>query len=683
MRTLTVTLQAAQAATSFRPYVRLTTRPATAAADRINPAQGPVPASTDTAACCAGGGALSVFALHAGRVQVTPYAGTPPVAGGVQTLWVDNGTLIAAAQLGSSQAVATAVPSNGFITVHTGTAGSMASATGENVFSSGMVAQAIACAYAPDGRLFVVAACTATLRVFVRIAPNSYTSYQLNYPPAATGQPQGVAACYTTAVTPGDLAVYLGQPNATLSQLVTALVGDGGLLAAGAFSALNPVLVTAPANLTSTPKTPGTTLYAAGACLLDTLRFTFYESFQNPNANVASKRAFQQIALTPQNVRDGYLAEPAPLPLDSPLPLGICRDATGTGATGNVYYANAATILYATPPSTIDRTARLLKATRVDDESGAHAAVLLDNADGSLTALAQSADTIGARLTLDFGYSTSAGSETSVPGAAPLWVSAVHAAACAGTRYLEFTAHDGWHLLAAWRPRRLYAWIPGQATTAQILQWILARAGLPFTPPTSPSVLLASKPAFNLKPGTSGAHAVHELLDQVPEVLLFTAAGAVLRLPQPTDPPVYAYTPSVHPVLASRLSQQPAPLNHVLLYGQARAGDTLPTLIAEAYDTTDANRIGSYPHIVHDRQVALANAAARAAVPLRKAGYITDAGEIATAPNAGLELWDAISITDAALSIAAVPYRVRTLHTEYDTHADGGVYTQSVGLMRL
>ncbi|HEY7293766.1 MAG TPA: hypothetical protein VH916_01950 [Dehalococcoidia bacterium] len=181
----------------------------------------------------------------------------------------------------------------------------------------------------------------------------------------------------------------------------------------------------------------------------------------------------------------------------------------------------------------------------------------------------------------------------------------------------------------------------------------------------------------------SGAQAVHELLDQVPEVLLFTASGASLRLSQSGDTSVYSYAPGGHAVLTARTSRYAQGLNHVLLYGKSTSTATAPTLIGEVLDASDAQRVADYPFPLHDMQVSTANAAARAAVPLRKAQMITDAGEIASAPNVGLELWDPIAITESFSGMNGATVRVRELRTLFDTLRDGGVYTQSVGLMNL
>lgn len=683
MRTLSTTLTAAQQASSAVPAVRLTRRRASAGEDRYTlsflAGSGSL---SDPYAVTACAGVLRMWAVHAGSVRVDYYQGSPPAFQGGGTRWTTADTLIAAAQMQSAPAnfaVVTATPGATSLSLRFSSSGDAGFGAAETLTLSGgpgYAVRAIACCFAPDGRVFVAVQGSQYITVFVRATNGTYTSF--TNAPDGHYTAYGIGCCYTTYGGAGDLAIYAagGYTGGGWSELVTLLFGDGALQATGTFSLHQTVLITKP-YVTGAGATPGTILSAGGICLADTFRATFFEDFQNPQMSLATKRNFAQTVLKAANVKAGYARDPQALPVDGAAVLKPAWDAQN----GVLYYANPANVYYGAAPVTQDLSVRVRRCTRTERENGASVDVLLDNSDLSLSALAQSAESIGDRLSLDFGCVTSAGAEYSV--SMPLWVSSVTASGAGDTRYAELTAHDGWQVLAAWRPRRLYAWLPGESTIAQILQWILARAGLDFTPPASPSTLLQSSPAFALHPSTSGAQAVHELLDQVPEVLLFTASGATLRLPQSTDTPVYSYAPGGHAVLTARRTCYAQGLNHVLLYGKSTAGATAPTLIGEAIDTNDAQRIADYPLPLHDMQVSTANAAARAAVPLRKAQMITDAGEVATAPNVGLELWDAIGITESFSGMSGATLRVRELRTIYDTLREGGVYTQSVGLMNL
>src|SRR5207302_1911049 len=91
-----------------------------------------------------------------------------------------------------------------------------------------------------------------------------------------------------------------------------------------------------------------------------------------------------------------------------------------------------------------------------------------------------------------------------------------------------------------------------------------------------------------------------------------------------------------HPIQTARLSAYPRSLNHVLIFGKANTSATAPSLLAEAFDTADTLRIHDQPHIVHDMQLAAANALVRAAAVLRKAQILVDTGEYESGSSGGL-----------------------------------------------
>jgi len=673
MRSLTSTLQAAQRANSFVPAVRLLRRRTSAGEDRYSP-NGPVAygvAGAGATAPVGGNGLLTVYTVAQGAVRSTPFSGTPPAAGNTSVLWVCTDNLLAASQSGSTTAVVTSGQNGtGEMTVRVRINQGAGFTVSETVTLPAAVQQ-LACALAPDGRLFIAALTSTKVAVVVRTGVNSYSAAVQSA--ESFTNPTGIASYYSKPSQPGDLVMFVSAAfTAGSSQIGGLLFGDGDQRTAGTLSTHVDALLVKP----YTPGvSSGTVLNVAGAVLLDTIRFTYFEDFQNPLAGLATKRNYLQSTFRAINVTQGFYRDPQPLPVDSASPLKPALDPS----TGRLFFVNNAAVYYADAPQTSDLSGRIVSAVRTDGESGSRGTILLDNSDGALTAMAQDPNTIGERINLDFGYVTSAGAEYSP--AAPLWISAMQLSSHAGARYAEIAAGDAWHLLAAWKPRRLYSWAPSSNTVQYFIQWVLARAGVDFTAPQNPSALLNTNPAFSLHSSTGGAQGLHELLDQVPEVLSFTPSGGVLQSPQAADLPVYSYGPSAHQVLAARLALFPEPLNHVLVFGNASGADTAPSLVGEAIDAADVLRIADYPLVVSDRQVAVANAAARAAVPLRKAQMITAAGEIAAAPNAGLELWDPIAISETGVGWSATVKRVRAIETHYDTLLPGGVYTQSVGLM--
>ena len=55
-------------------------------------------------------------------------------------------------------------------------------------------------------------------------------------------------------------------------------------------------------------------------------------------------------------------------------------------------------------------------------------------------------------------------------------------------------------------------------------------------------------------------------------------------------------------------------------------------------------------------------------------------GETETLPNAGLQLFDVVTVTDSRARVASEVYRVRGIEERYDTTKEPMVYGQRVGL---
>lgn len=681
MRPLTPTLLAAQQAAGCAPALSLTRRRASAFDDRYTfpapVAPSGLPANAQTAAI-AQGGRLYLYTLDpaSGTVAVTAFSQNPLAQGATTALFSATGaTLLAATTLPSGQVVlatGTSTSLSGLTSLWflQMPAGPLA-ATDSTTLNTVEQTLFLALAAAPNGRLLAASQGQTTLLAALRAPAGGWSA--LAGAPERYAAPGGLAALYSVAAGPGDfLLAAVAAYDAGLSELALALFGDDTLAAAGQITPHQTVLAVATPTAYAAP---GTSLRLAGATRADVFRITLLETFANQTVSPTQtwSQAYAMSVLSPQNWLAGNTREPQPLP--APQVLAPAADA----GTADLWLAGAQGVTAAPAPQTQDLSSRVLRLTRRDAENGGQSSILLDDGDGALTALAASADSIGDRLALALGYVTPAGAETST--AAPLWISQVSAAWAEGSRVVEITAHDGWALLAAWRPRRTYAWLPGESTIGGIVAFICAKAGLPFAPPASPSALLGEQPAFVIRSGDDGQRALLALLALVPEVLLMTASGATLAQPLAQPAPVYSYGPGAQPLAAARATVHSQALNHVLVYGLAGPTQHVPALLAEALDVADAARIGTQPHVVRDLQLAVAQAGARAAAVLQKAQLLQDAGELAAAPNVGLELWDRLAVTDPNLGWSAQPFAVRELTTRVDRTRDGGVYTQSVGLL--
>jgi hypothetical protein len=691
MRPLLPQLVQAQQETTLQPAIRCTLRPADGTADRYVFGAPQTPAGLPAAcatACLASSGLLYLYALDTatGRVGVATFD-----AAGGQTGWtilstVVSATLLAACLLpGGGACLAAINGSTGGGTVlclYLATPAGPVTRTETVAMSSGYATFGLAIAAAPDGRIACVQQGStggyygATYTVFftVRSAAGVWGPVVTQQGGAAPG---GMALLYA-----GDwLIAAAASWDAGTQGIGLWAYGDGGRVPAGTWSPRQVIVATADPG-TSTGAHAGTRLALGGAAASDVLRLTLLETFTNQPTSGAPIQWARVYQITVQDAAawlGGRGREPQPLPAQSLV--APAYDA----ATGVLWLAGAAAVLHAPAPQTLDLSGRVLRADRQEGESGGQARLLLDDSDGALTALAADPETIGARLTLDMGYVTPGGPLFS-PGAL-LWVTACTAHWDGERRLVEIAAGSGAALLAGWRPRRSYAWLPGQATIAEIVAFLCGKAGLAFLPPAALSTLAQERPAYIVRPGADGLRATLDLLRRVPECLRFTAAGVTLVQPLLQQTPAYSYGQTgsdgrvCHPVVAARATVHGSGVTHVLVFGRASSDATVPTALAESHDVAAAYREGPRPLIDRDMYLATADAQARADTLLAKARLIGDAGEIAAAPNAGLEVWDRIAVTCPALGWMARSFWVREIRTLYDAAGAAGLYIQHVGLM--
>ena len=691
MRSLSPELLQAQQGTALQPAIRCTLRPADGMADRYVfgtplPPTG-LPAACATA-CLAAGALLYLYALDTATGQVTVAAFD---AAGGQTGWTTLGTaagatLLAACLLpGGGACLAAINGSTGGGTVlclYLATPAGPVTRTETVTMSSGYATFGLAIAAAPDGRIACVQQGStggyygATYTVFFVIRSTAGVWGQVATQPGSAA-PGGMALLYA-----GDwLIAAAASWDAGTQGIGLWAYGDGGRVPVGTWAPRQVIVATADPG-TSTVAHTGTRLALGGAVAGDVLRLTLLETFTNQPASGAPIQWARAYQITVQDAAawlGGRGREPQPLPTQSLV--APAYDAT----TGTLWLAGSTTVLRAPAPQTLDLSSRVLRADRQESESGGHARLLLDDSDGALTALATDPETIGQKLTLDTGYLTPGGPLFS-PGP-PLWVTACTTHWDGERRLVEIAASDAAALLAGWRPRRSYAWLPGQATIAEIVAFLCGKAGLAFLPPPSLSTLAQERPAYIVRPGADGLRAALDLLRRVPECLRFTAEGVTLVQPLLQQTPVYSYGQTGsdgrphHPIVAARATVHGSGVTHVVVFGRASSDAAVPTALAESHDVAAAYREGPRPLIDRDMYLAAADAQARADTLLAKARLIGDAGEIAAAPNAGLEVWDRIAVTCPALGWAARTFWVREIRTLYDVAGTAGLYVQHVGLM--
>jgi hypothetical protein len=238
---------------------------------------------------------------------------------------------------------------------------------------------------------------------------------------------------------------------------------------------------------------------------------------------------------------------------------------------------------------------------------------------------------------------------------------------------LRLHATDAWGLLERWKARRQFAWASGSVNIFQLLNFIMARAGLEFSSFSNSDALVNHYPAFTINPGESGRSAVLRLLSKVPDVLLFRGNCGYIINPQASDSSVYAYGTS-HAILEAEYARQVKQANRVQVFGSS--------VFTEDWDWEEIDLVYDRLAQVHDINLDTGTEAhARGEAILRHAAIESLDGYISVPLNCGQELYDVIEITDALAGLSAAKRRVLSLNHLYDTQR--GIYTLRIGLGRV
>jgi len=256
-------------------------------------------------------------------------------------------------------------------------------------------------------------------------------------------------------------------------------------------------------------------------------------------------------------------------------------------------------------------------------------------------------------IQIDLGFVTTAGDELSL--GPRYWVTSVVRRREGGRGTVEIEGVDGWGVLRAWRAPRQFVWAAGALQAWQVIEAIIARAGLRLLSSGSTEAAFL-QPAATVRAGQDGASAVRRILDAVPDEL--RPSGGAFRPFEPlaSDATSYAYGLD-HALIAvrSRTSGREAGWSRVLGAG----------LFGEAVDD-EALLVGAGTQVVVDDNLAVqARVDARAQTALRQAALATDLGEVVAPMNVGQELGDVIEITDAATGLDAARARVTALRYRY------------------
>ena len=237
---------------------------------------------------------------------------------------------------------------------------------------------------------------------------------------------------------------------------------------------------------------------------------------------------------------------------------------------------------------------------------------------------------------------------------------------------LECSGH--WERLAAWRAPQVWQPAAGERSREQLFRGLCAKAGIRASGQGGAD-WSGVKPAFAVPPGESGLSAARRLLAASRVAVI--SDGDRLAVSTPDDAIVERFGPGDHPLEAVRLDEGAPAANWVRARGPAHEAD--------AHDFASIHRDGQRLRLVRAPDAGTgAQALDRAAAALERDRRERRAGLLTAPFHAGLELFDAIAVTDARLGLRGRSFRVIELGMEY-RRAPGGKprYDSVLGLGEL
>ena len=311
----------------------------------------------------------------------------------------------------------------------------------------------------------------------------------------------------------------------------------------------------------------------------------------------------------------------------------------------------------------------------------------LRNDDGRYGAdSAPAALTIGGELTVDVGYETVAGLESS---AGPVfWIDSLSRTRRDGAATVELEAIDGWGLLAAWIAPRQFVWDAGVKSVAQLLELIAARAGLTFAVSDASAESEVFKPAFTVRAGERGSAAAGRLVAMLSDTLLMVGRGVVLRGTDARDVTDYAFG-TAHALQSFAVEEGRRGIGWARVFGD--------DVFAEAVDAEALRDGGGAVIAVDGNLTTQARVDARAGSLLRRDVLAIGRGELTALVNAGQEVADVVTIADPASDMRPFPYsfplsfppavptkfRVAALRLRYLRAGPGARYETTLTLMEV
>ncbi len=456
-----------------------------------------------------------------------------------------------------------------------------------------------------------------------------------------------------------DLAIC-GQDSAGNYKVWTCVYGDGYYQSPGTWSGLAELTVASPGS--------NVEFRCPYVNLPDVFRIFFVEKY---SGTASYSHPYWSHSLATAEYISNLWREPVPFNLTSNYGLALAHSGfySWLSAPSGVWRA-------ALLPSSVDVTDDIIGLIAQTDPSSGKIQIDLRNDDGRYSG-PPSPIKLGSEVLVSPGYHTASGMEMSSGPA--YWIEGwtyrfpvgADQRVCPNTFVIH--ASDAWGLLESWKARRQFVWASGSVNVFQLLNFIMARAGLELSSFSNSDALVNLYPAFTINPGESGRSAMLRLLSKVPDVLFFRGNYGYIVNPLSSDSSIYAYGTS-HAILEAEYAKRAREANRVQVFGLQSS-----VAMTEDWDWEEIDLVYDRLAQVHDINLdTAAEAHARGEAMLRHAAIESTDGYIVVPLNCGQELYDVVEITDALAGLSAAKRRVLSLHHLYDTHK--GVYNLKVSL---
>ncbi len=298
----------------------------------------------------------------------------------------------------------------------------------------------------------------------------------------------------------------------------------------------------------------------------------------------------------------------------------------------------------------LDVSERIVEASWRLAPFATRARLVLDGSGGALPELAP-----GRTVEIAPGYPSGAGGGPEYGGAVHAVIDDVTRERDAGQARVVLECSGHWERLAAWRPSQVWQAAAGEHSRERLFWRLCASAGIRVSGQGGED-WSGSRPAFAVSPGESVLSAARRLLGTSRVAVL--ASGDGLAVSEPGAEAVERFGEGEHPAARVALGDGAPASNWVRAQG--------PVVDADAHDFASIYRDGQRLRLVRSLDAGTgAQPLDRAAASLERDRREQHAGVLVAPFHPGLELFDAISVTDERLGLRERSFRIVELGMEY------------------